>query len=194
MIRTTRVRGSLLLAASILLVWSASAYLLGQSPLAAQKSGSLLELGAVDGDVLMTGEWWRLLTSQFLHVHLLHMLFNALCIGLVGGCIERRFGWWRTCLIYFVGGTTGQAASVTAYPTLVSSGASQGLMALCGAAIVLPLRVRARGLVLVVIAIQGALDLYAAHTIKAGHAAGFIAGLTLGMLLSLVRSQPAASR
>jgi rhomboid protease GluP len=115
--------GSLCLAASIVVAWFAAAYFLGQSPLASQRSGLLLELGAVNGGVLETQQWWRLVTSQFLHVHLLHMLFNALCIWIVGGFIEQASGAWRAWVIYFVGGCLGQAASVMGYPTLVTLGA-----------------------------------------------------------------------
>ena len=143
----------------------------------------LMTLGAANGQSLSGGAWWRIVSSQFLHVHFLHMLFNAGCVAVIGALIERQHGWWRIAVVYFFGGSMGQLASVIAYPQLVSSGASQALMALCGAALVMIRNHRARVFVLVIIAIQAALDVYAAHEIKAGHGFGFLGGLLMGSVL-----------
>lgn len=176
---------SLLLSLVIVITWCIVAFALDQPLIAAQKSAKLMSYGAANGESL-GNEWWRIVTSQFLHVHLLHMLFNAGCIAIIGSSIERRHAWWRTALIYFVGGCVGQVASVVAYPELVSSGASQALMALCAAALVMNTERAPRLFALGIVAIQIALDIYAAHTIKAGHGFGFIAGLLVGAALTIV--------
>ncbi|HVE55054.1 MAG TPA: rhomboid family intramembrane serine protease, partial [Ramlibacter sp.] len=158
---------SALLGCAIVLTWCVVAFVLEQPLWASQRSRLLLSAGAADGDlVLANGQWWRIVTSQFLHVHALHMLFNAACVTLVGVALERRYGWQRVALLFFLGGSVGQVASVLAYPHLVSSGASQALMALCGAALVLPAERRMRWFVLALVAIQAGLDLYVAQTIK----------------------------
>ncbi len=174
------------LALAIVAAWWLSAIYLEQSLFATQRSRDLLQLGAADGNLFATHEGWRLLVSQLLHVHLLHMLFNVACIVVIGTAVEKAFGWLGLLLIYFVGGTAGQFASVVASPTLVSSGASQALMALCAAAILIS-GSRIRYLALAVVAIQVALDVYVAGTIKVGHSVGFGAGLliALGILFAV---------
>jgi membrane associated rhomboid family serine protease len=86
---------------------------------------------------------------------------------------------WLLALVFLVAGTIGHAASVIAYPDLVSSGASQALMGLCGAALVLGPRRQELWLVAAIIVVQAALDLQSVQAIKAGHSAAFTAGLLL---------------
>ncbi|MFZ6653724.1 rhomboid family intramembrane serine protease [Undibacterium sp. TJN19] len=167
--------------ALILIGWIIVAIKLDQSIFAPHKSLLLPQFGAATGDVLVTHEWWRLLVSQFLHVHFLHMLFNAACIGVTGNAIEKAYGWRVLIAVYLIGGLTGQIASVWHYPHLVTDGASQALMALCGASLVLRLNTRLKLFAGVIIVIQAALDLHAASTIKAGHGYGFAAGLLIGL-------------
>lgn len=169
------------IAALILMGWVIVAMMLGQSIFATQKSLLLPQFGAVTGDLWTTHEWWRLLVSQFLHVHFLHMLFNAMCIVVIGNAIEKLYGWRIFLAIYLAGGIAGQIASVWYYPTLVTDGASQALMALCGAALVLRTSHRVMLFTGVIIAIQAALDLYVTSGIKAGHGYGFVAGVLLGL-------------
>lgn len=151
----------------------------------------LMIYGAANGGSLDNNEWWRIVTSQFLHVHFPHMLFNAGCIAIIGASIERLYGWWRTALVFLIGGCVGQIASVVYYPELVSSGASQGLMALCGAALVMKVERAPKLIALAIVTIQIALDIYAAHTIKAGHGFGFIGGLLVGLAFFFRRKSQA---
>jgi rhomboid protease GluP len=171
-----------LLASAIILAWLLSAIAADQSIFAVQESRWLLELRAIDGALLRT-QWWRLVSSQFLHVHFPHMLFNALCIFIVGRCIETRRNWWILGIVYLVGGTIGQVAGVLWYPDLASSGASQALMALCGAALLMRLRRWECLVVAAILVVQLALDLHAVGTIKTGHGFGFLGGLVVGALM-----------
>ncbi len=167
--------------------------MLQQSPFATQRSSQLLGIGAVNGSVLVTHEWWRLVASQFLHVHWPHMLFNVGCILMLGAQIEYQRGTGTLLILCLVGGTSGQLASVFAYPSLVSSGASQALMALCAAALFVKSNT-IRAMAGFIVVVQIALDLYASGTIKTGHAVGFIAGLilTLSILALALRRKRVA--
>jgi rhomboid protease GluP len=171
------------LAVGVVLAWCLSAFALELPLLASQNSRLLMKIGAADGTILHTHEWWRIISSQFLHVHFQHMLFNAVCILMIGGFIEAGCGWRSTFSVYVIGGCIGQWASVLAYPDQVSSGASQALMALCGAAFVTVSRLYPRLLVFAITAVQVMLDIHVARTIKAGHAVGFLAGLLVGVVL-----------
>ncbi len=180
---------ALAISASIILAWFASAIALDQSLLATQRSNQLLGVGAVNGALLRTEGWWRLVISQFLHVHFPHMIFNALGVLVVGTIVERCCGRVGLVATYLFGGSAGQLAGVMAYPDLVSSGASQALMALCGAAL---LMCRSRfGYIAVatVLAVQLTLDIASIQKIKAGHGWGLVAGVLLGTVILVARKR-----
>lgn len=165
----------------------------------------LLRDGALNGATLAAGEWWRLLSSQILHVKLGHMLLNAVGLAFAGTALERRIGSWRLLIIAVVGGICGQLASALAYPALVSSGASQAALALVGALGVVIIWQRWRGDTrqdapgwigtagaALYLCVSLALDLSTAHTVKAGHVAALVVGVLLA--LALRYSMPAYVR
>ena len=101
-------------------------------------------------EVLQQGQYYRLLTSMFLHASIydvfgrlaltnsLHLIFNAYVIYGVGTYIERLFGHARFALIYFLGGLAGSIASVflnaaTGNLDTYSVGASGAAFAVIGA-------------------------------------------------------------
>jgi rhomboid protease GluP len=185
-----------LLSATLVLIsciaWVAIATHLRLQPFQSQKSSLLLEVGAVNGATFRSGEVWRLLTSQFLHVHFLHMLFTLIGIFLLASAIERTAGSVTLAVTYFAGGTIGQYFSVLLSPQLVSSGASQALMALCGFALLAHRRFSLPRLSVLsaaaIVVVQISLDVYASGAIKPGHSSGFVAGMALAALLNRPRS------
>ncbi len=80
-------------------------------------------------------EYWRLITSGFLHENLLHIGFNMYLLYLLGMMLEPAIGSLRFAAIYFTALLAGSfgALLATASPTLGASGAIFGLM---GAAVV----------------------------------------------------------
>jgi membrane associated rhomboid family serine protease len=87
-------------------------------------------------------QYWRLVTSAFLHVDLLHIGFNMYLLYLLGMMLEPAIGWGRFATIYATALLAGSFGGLfaTASPSLGASGAIFGLM---GAAAV---ELRARGL------------------------------------------------
>ena len=65
-------------------------------------SGDLLTDGALSGPAVADGEYWRLLTSGFLHAGLFHLMFNMLSLWVLGSLLEPAVGRARFALIYFV--------------------------------------------------------------------------------------------
>src|SRR2546423_13989613 len=59
---------------------------------AIDNTAGLLSLGALPDNGQLHGEYWRLLTSAFLHANLLHLLLNTTLIWLTGPVVERRAG------------------------------------------------------------------------------------------------------
>jgi membrane associated rhomboid family serine protease len=87
-------------------------------------------------------QYWRLLTSAFLHENLIHIGFNMYLLYLLGMMLEPAIGSTRFALIYFASLFVGAFGAVfeTATPSLGASGAIFGLM---GAAVV---ELRSRGI------------------------------------------------
>lgn len=90
--------------------------------------------GAVSAEALREGRWWTLLTSQFLHGGLLHLMFNLSAAGALGGVVIERFGRsWRAALAFFglfltCGVLAGLGyALVNPAPAIGASGAICGL-------------------------------------------------------------------
>ncbi len=125
----------LLWAVSLVVVWCATATALHQSPWAQQASRDLLPFGVIKGAHFEPAQAWRLVASQWLHVKAPHMLLNALILGGVGWCAERRWGRALPALIALVGGVLSQGLLVLLEPQAFLSGASQAYMALCGFAL-----------------------------------------------------------
>jgi membrane associated rhomboid family serine protease len=100
------------------------------------------DLGVAQPLAIADGEWWRMLSSIFLHANLLHLLFNAWGLFIFGPIVERTFGRSRMLTIFLVSGFIGSVASylVTpiAFPDLLvpSVGASGALFGLVGAVLV----------------------------------------------------------
>lgn len=92
----------------------------------------LFTLGSKVNILVAFGEYWRLLTSMFLHADLLHLLFNMMMLHFIGRDIEHIFGKWRFLSIYFVGGLIGSVASYV-FTSANSVGASGAIFALLGA-------------------------------------------------------------
>jgi membrane associated rhomboid family serine protease len=88
-------------------------------------------------------QYWRLVTSGFIHENLLHIGFNMYLLYLLGLMLEPALGSVRFALIYFTALLAGSCGVLfaTAAPSLGASGAVFGLM---GAAVV-ELRARRLG-------------------------------------------------
>ena len=92
----------------------------------------LLQWGSKDNDLIRAGEYWRLLTATFLHIGLLHLLFNSWALYMFGPLIERYYGPLRFLVIYFIAGLGGSIASFAFSPG-DSAGASGAIFGLISA-------------------------------------------------------------
>jgi membrane associated rhomboid family serine protease len=98
----------------------------------------LLNYGGVDNSHLASGEWWLLLSAQFVHVKQMHMVFNVTALFLLGFAVERVTGPFRFGVLWLLSGVVGTFASIysVAPPYDIGSGASQALMGIAAAAII----------------------------------------------------------
>jgi rhomboid protease GluP len=92
----------------------------------------LIRWGANYGPKTTQGEWWRMFTCMFLHIGLLHLLFNMVALWNVGTLMERLLGSVGFLVLYVVAGLLGSLASVAWNPFVVSAGASGAIFGLIG--------------------------------------------------------------
>lgn len=80
------------------------------------------------------GEWWRLLTNQFVYgsgfASGLFMFATLFAVALFGRLLEQRHGPLLVIALFLAAGATGALAALAAYPVPVVSGASAGALAL----------------------------------------------------------------
>jgi membrane associated rhomboid family serine protease len=147
---------------------------------------SVTALGRMDGTAVAGGEYWRLLTGEFLHGGPLHLVLNMFALYLFGPAAERALGTGRFVASYL---TMAVAASTFVYvltlqPTVGASGAIFGLFGL-----VFVLLVKAgqdvRGLI-VLLVINGLISLNA-HISWQAHLGGFLTGILLGAVFAYGR-------
>lgn len=93
-------------------------------------------LGAKWTPSILDGEWWRLITANYLHGGLLHLGMNSLGMVTLGPLIERSFGWRKLFLVYTASGVAGFVLSGWWRPGTLSIGASGALYGLLGFAFV----------------------------------------------------------
>ncbi len=91
-----------------------------------------IRLGANYGPLTLSGQWWRLLTSMFLHFGFLHIAMNMLCLWSLGTLAERLMGRAAFLLLYFATGIAGGLLSLAVHPQLVSAGASGSVFGVAG--------------------------------------------------------------
>jgi rhomboid protease GluP len=151
-----------------------------------------LELVAVRVD----GEYWRLLTSLFLHFGPLHLLFNLYALFIIGPGLERALGAIRFGICYLLSGLgSGLGVLFLRLIGLNSAeqlvGASGCVMGLVGAWAGLLLRHRDSPLagrrlknILMIVAIQTAFDLSTPQISMAAHMSGLVSGFALGLLFA----------
>ncbi len=89
------------------------------------------------------GQWYRLLTSMFLHVAIWHLAVNMLALFALGPFVEAALGRWRFLSLYLLSGLAGSALSyLMSSPAQPSEGASGALFGVLAAQYVIGRRLR----------------------------------------------------
>jgi membrane associated rhomboid family serine protease len=132
------------------------------------------------GPAVADGDYWRLITSGFLHVEITHILLNMLSLFWLGRMIEPALGHARFVAIYFVALLGGSLGVMILSPDEATLGASGAIYGLLGAAIVMA-RNRQISLVqsglLPILAINFVLTISLPGISLGGHLGGLVGGL-----------------
>jgi len=91
-----------------------------------------LNWGANFRPLTTEGQWWRLLTSTFLHGGLMHLLANMYGLLFVGIFLEPLLGRTKYLIAYLLTGILASVASLWWYDATVSVGASGAIFGLYG--------------------------------------------------------------
>ena len=149
--------------------------------------GSLYFKWILFGPAVANGDWWRLITSTFLHANLLHIGLNMYFLWFVGSAVESFLGRGRFLLVYLVSGLAGSAGALMVDPRVPTVGASGAIFGILGAAVVLERqRVYVLGGQAVGLIVISLIFSFAFSGISYG---GHIGGLIGGVLCTLVLSR-----
>jgi membrane associated rhomboid family serine protease len=155
--------------------------------------GWIFEHGVLFGPLVAEGEWWRLLTSAFLHGNLLHLGMNMLVLWLIGPPLEDYLGHGRYALLYLVSGLAGAAGALVWSPLSPVVGASGAIWGIMGAAALLEWRRiyvfggQAMGLVVFNLAFTFLIP----GISRGGHIGGLVGGALVALSFLYLRRMPA---
>lgn len=140
---------------------------------------------ALQGPAVESGEWYRLVTSGFVHYGLLHLGFNMVVLHQLGGMLEPALGRLRFVALYAVALLAGSAGALALSPDAFTAGASGAVFGLAGAAAV---ALRRRGVDVWQSGVGGllAVNLVLTFVIPGISVGGHVGGLVGGALAALV--------
>lgn len=143
--------------------------------------------GGLFGPFVADGEWWRLLSSGFLHANLIHIAFNCLVLYQLGQLLEPVLGRLRFIAAYLCSMVAGSFGVMVLDPNAVTVGASGAVFGMMGVAVAL---MRSRGINPFQTSLGGTimLNLLLTFSIRGisigGHVGGLVGGLVAGWLLT----------
>lgn len=153
----------------------------------------LIQFGANYAPRIVAGETWRLITANFLHIGIVHLLVNSYALYALGPETEALFGSSRFVTIYLMSGLSGSILSFgLGAGAVVSAGASTALFGLLGTLLAFFVRNRKHFGSVGERRVQHYVFLALINLIyglttpgidNLGHIGGFIGGATLGWLL-----------
>lgn len=132
------------------------------------------------------GEWYRIFTSGFLHVDLMHVGFNMYLLYVLGTSIEPALGHLRFALLYFTSLVAGSFAVLWLSPLTPTVGASGAVFGLMAAMLVAQ---RAAGMkpwqssIGILVAINLVFTFVQPNVSIGGHIGGLIGGAISGAIL-----------
>jgi membrane associated rhomboid family serine protease len=139
--------------------------------------------GVLYAYAVYAGEWWRLVTSGFLHYGFLHLGMNMFVLYRIGPQIEKLLGHLQYAALYFASMLAGSLGAMLLSPMSASAGASGAIFGLLGAAAAFQLSNRINlwqsGLGMLIVLNLGITFLVPGIAIGA-HVGGIVAGGAVG--------------
>lgn len=148
----------------------------------------LVKAGALTPDVGQ-GQFWRLITSLFLHAGVVHLVSNMIVLAIAGAYSEKIFGKLKFTILYFFAGILAAFSSLLWHINIIGVGASGAIFGVIGATamtIILSHDWRKSQNVLVIIFAYVMYNLFMGmfgNTDNIAHISGLIFGAIFSMIL-----------
>jgi membrane associated rhomboid family serine protease len=153
---------------------------------AGQGAGDQTRDLGLNGVLVANGDWWRIVTSGFLHLSLLHLAFNMFLLWWLGRMLEPTLGMVRFGVLYATALLGGSLGVLLLDPDAITGGASGAVFGLMGAAVVL---MRSRGIDVMQSGLGGLLLINLLLSFRpgvsiGGHFGGLVGGAIAGWVLA----------
>lgn len=157
----------------------------------------LLQFGAMQNQLVADGEFWRLITANFLHIGFFHLLMNLVIYYQFGNLLESVLKWWQYVIVIFIAmlGTTLATYAFGDNGT-VSAGWSGVLFGVMGAFIALALifprqfQQYSKQVILPILILNVVIGFINPVVNWIGHFGGFIGGfIAMGILAVFMKAQ-----
>lgn len=156
----------------------------------------LLEIGGNRRFEVMNGEYWRLLSSIFIHGGLSHLFMNLIGLGLGSSLLENVLGSVKLIVVYVICGILASLASIYWHENTISVGASGAIFGLYG--LILAFTVfkiypnYMRGITWMLLGLYAGVSLlfgFLGGIDNAAHFGGLISGFLIGGILILTNKE-----
>lgn len=150
---------------------------------------ALLKWGADFGPLTLTGDWWRAITCNFIHIGAFHLLMNMYAFMYIGLWLEDLIGTRRMFISYLLTGVCSAAFSLYMHAETISAGASGAIFGLYGIFLAFLLfhhipRAQRKALLISILLFVGYNLVYGmkAGIDNAAHIGGLLSGFLLGII------------
>lgn len=149
----------------------------------------LMKLGALRRTEVLDGQFWRLFSSMFLHVGMMHLIMNSFGIAITCGLIEGTLGRKRTIIAYIISGVGASLASILIHEHTISVGASGAIFGMMGVMLAFVATKADRGsrvIFLPLVGFYGGISLligFLGGIDNAAHIGGLIVGFITGLII-----------
>ncbi len=163
----------------------------GVSPLLPSPQQAIA-FGADYGPLTLNEQWWRLLTSMFVHFGIIHIALNMWCLWNLGRAAEQLMGRASYLLAYFVSGIFSSIAGVYWHPMGASAGASGAIFGMAGVLVSYVKLKKTPAHIQINSKMLGSLGTFIAYNLafgalpgisNAAHIGGLVMGLAVGAVL-----------
>lgn len=159
-------------------------------------AGGLQRWGMQPLAIGLDGQWFRIVSSVFLHAGWLHIAFNMYVLYVLGPPLERVLGHGRFLTLYLLSGIGGAVASYWFSPvTTLSVGASGAIFGLMAAWIIVGRRLNTDVTqIIVLLGINVALGFVLGGIDWRAHLGGAVTGALVALVLTTGRGQAGRAR
>ena len=152
---------------------------------------TLLKFGANLDVLVKNGEYYRLFTSIFLHIGIMHLLCNMYSLYIIGREVESLFGKIKYIIIFILSGVFGSVLSIAFSHNVISAGASGAIFGLLGALLYFGMHYRTylgealvRSIIPILI-INLIIGFLSPGIDMAAHIGGFVGGILVSMMVGI---------